>query len=66
MEKEFISIEKQLPEKGKDIIGIDKFGNKHYCFRCNCHNFDCKEYRCSLTGSGLFIDIVKWKYNKSE
>ena len=28
MENEFISVKEQLPEKGKDIIGIDKDGNK--------------------------------------
>lgn len=30
MELEFISVKEQLPEKGKDILGIDKNGNKHY------------------------------------
>ena len=39
MEQEFISVKEQLPEKGKDIIGIDKYGNKHYCFRCASHKF---------------------------
>ena len=34
MENEFILVKEQLPEKGKDIIGIDEDGNKHYCFRC--------------------------------
>lgn len=28
-ETKFILITEQLPEKGKDIIGIDKNGNKH-------------------------------------
>ena len=64
LENEFISVKEQLPEKGKDIIGIDKDGNKHYCFRCACHNLNCKEWRCSLTGYGLIIDVVKWKYEQ--
>ena len=62
MENEFILVKEQLPEKGKDIIGIDEDGNKHYCFRCACHNPKCREWRCSLTGGGLIIDIVKWIY----
>lgn len=62
MENEFILVKEQLPQKGKDIIGIDEDGNKHYCFRCACHNPNCKEWRCSLTGSGLIINVVKWIY----
>ena len=62
MEYEFISIKDQLPEKGKDIIGIDKNGDRHYCFRCACLNENCIEWRCSLTGYGLFVDIRKWIY----
>lgn len=64
MENEVISLKQQLPEKGKNIIGIDEEGNKYYCFRCACHNPNCKEWRCSLTGSGLIIDVVKWKYEQ--
>lgn len=64
MKQEFISIKDQLPEKGKDIIGIDKDGNKHYCFRCECHNPNCKEWRSSLTGYGLMIDVDKWIYEQ--
>jgi len=61
-ETKFILITEQLPEKGKDIIGIDKNGNKHYCFRCNCHNQNCTEWRCSITGFGIITDIKKWIY----
>lgn len=64
MENNFILIKEQLPDKGKNIIGIDENGNKHYCFRCACSNQDCKEWRCSLTGHGLIINIVKWKYEQ--
>ena len=62
MENEFILVKEQLPEKERDVIGIDDSGNKHYCFRCACHNQKCREWRCSLTGSGLIIDVVKWIY----
>lgn len=62
MSDEFILIKNQLPEKGKDIVGIDGFENSHYCYRCDCYNPNCKEWRCSITGYGLIIDVVKWKY----
>ncbi len=55
-------IENGYPEKGKDIIGIDGNGNKHYCFRCACHNKNCIEWRCSITGFGLMINIIEWEY----
>lgn len=55
-------VEKELPTKGKDILSIDKEGNKYYCFRCACHNPNCKQWRCSLTGDGLIIEVVKWMY----
>ena len=59
-------ISDELPEKGRDIIGIDKYGEKYYCFKCNCKNPMCMEWRCSLTGFGLMVDIVKWKYEKED
>lgn len=62
MNDEYIMIKNQLPEKGKDIIGIDYNGDIHYCFRCACGNPNCKEWRCSMTGYGLIIRIQKWKY----
>jgi len=42
MKNEFFYIKEQLPEKNRDIIGIDSDGNKHYCFRCACNNLNCK------------------------
>ena len=60
--KEYILISEELPEKGKNIIGIDNRGKKHYCFRCACHNQDCLEWRCSITGYGLIIHVIKWTY----
>lgn len=62
MNNDFISIKDELPEKGKDIIGLDKSGDVHYCFRCNCHNPNCIEWRCSITGYGLIVNIISWKY----
>ena len=53
----------KLPEKGKDIEYISPTGSTGFAFRCACHNQNCKEWRCSLTGYGLmWIDIDKWKY----
>jgi hypothetical protein len=58
---DFISIDHELPKKGKDIIGKDDDGNLHYCFLCACHNPKCTEWRDSL-GYGLLVNIVEWKY----
>jgi hypothetical protein len=57
-----IDIKTQLPEKGKDIIGYNENGDRYHCFRCNCRNAMCNEWRCSLTGTHLLISIVKWEY----
>jgi hypothetical protein len=61
-ENKFIFIKEQLPEKGKEIVAIDSNGNKHFCFRCACKNDNCTEWRCSITGFALLIDVVKWQY----
>lgn len=60
------NIKHKLPKKGKDIVGIDEQGKKSYIFRCNCHNPYCMEWRCSLTGLGVFKKIIKWRYIKYE
>jgi hypothetical protein len=59
---EFIYIKDKLPEKGKDIVAIDSKGNKHFCFRCTCPNTNCTEWRCSITGFAILIDVVSWRY----
>lgn len=59
-----MTIKEKLPEKGKDIVGVDKEGKEHYVFRCNCSNKDCAEWRCSTTGFGLIVNIVRWRYVK--
>lgn len=56
------NIKDELPEKGVDIIGITPNFERMYVFRCNCHNPNCKEWRCSLTGMGMMVDILYWKY----
>ena len=58
------NIKDELPEKGKDIIGITPYGEKKYVYRCNCYNPNCTEWRCSLTGYGLIIRIVEWEYEQ--
>ena len=55
-------ITERIPDKGKDIIGLDKKGNKYYCFRCSCYNQNCMEWRCSTTGYSLMIQLDKWQY----
>ena len=59
------NIKDKLPEKGEDIIGYDSNGNKHYVFRCSCPNENCLEWRCSLTGFGMLVEIIKWKYDNN-
>jgi hypothetical protein len=56
---DYISIKDQLPEIGKNIIGIDENDNIHYCYLSKFN-----EWRCSLTGFGLIINIIKWKYEE--
>jgi hypothetical protein len=57
-------VKDELPRKGKDIIGYTSDGEKHYVFRCNCYNPNCTEWRCSITGFGMMLKIVKWEYEK--
>ena len=52
----------ELPIKGKDIEGITSNGEKVYCFRCNCQDPYCAEWRCSITGFHLNVNIIKWEY----
>jgi len=52
---------KHLPEKGKDIIGIDADGRRHECYRCACHNPKCKGWRCSHTGNRIINNIIHWE-----
>jgi hypothetical protein len=56
----------ELPIKGKDIKGITSNGDMVWCFRCNCHNTECIEWRDSITGYHLNVDIIKWEYLKDE
>lgn len=59
MEKSFIYTKEKLPEKGFNIVGFDEDDNKYYVFRCNCQNKNCLQWRCSITGNELIINIVK-------
>ena len=51
-----------LPDKGKDIIATLVDGTTSYVFRCACKNEKCTEWRCSVTGMCIIIDVVKWEY----
>lgn len=57
----YIRFTNKQPKINEDIIGFDENGKKYYCYRSKYG-----EWRCSLTGSGLLVDIVKWKYVKSK
>jgi len=52
----------KLPEKGKDIEYIDINGDIGYAFRCACPNPNCYEWRDIVTGYGLMVDVIKWRY----
>jgi hypothetical protein len=49
-----------LPPKGIDIVGRDANRSTYYCFRCACQQPNCQEWRCSVTGSALLIDLDEW------
>lgn len=61
-EEDYILVTDELPKKGMAILGVNEDGYTYGCYRCNCPNPDCKEWRCSITGYGLIVDIKKWKY----
>jgi len=52
----------ELPIKGKNVIALCTDGKEREVFRCACKNEKCNEWRCAITGFGLMIDVVKWKY----
>ena len=52
----------KLPIKGKDVIATLKDGSETTVFRCACKNEKCTEWRCAITGFGMMIDVVKWRY----
>jgi hypothetical protein len=54
---DYIRIEERNPKTGEDIHGIDTRGRDHYCFLSRCG-----EWRCSLTGYRLIVNIAKWRY----
>jgi len=60
--KVLYSTKNKLPNKGMNIIGYDSDGLSYYCFRCNCKNPDCLEWKSSITGLTLIVDIIYWKY----
>lgn len=58
---EWLLVADELPSKGVDIIGVDSDGKSHECFRCNCANPRCTEWRCSILGYGLIIDVLAYR-----
>jgi hypothetical protein len=60
MDNEWIDVDTQLPERGKDVIGMTPDGEEHEVFLCTCpHN--CRTWKCSLTGYSLIPKMIKWK-----
>lgn len=59
MKSDWILLTDQKPEKGKDIQYMNSDGETGYAFLCKqCGN--C--WRCCITGGGLMIDVIKWRY----
>lgn len=63
MKLKYIMEKMKLPIKGKNIIAVLHDGTEKTVFRCKCHNEKCTEWRCSITGFALLIDVVKWEYH---
>ena len=55
----------KLPEKGLDVKAIDSKGDYYYLFRCACANKNCKEWRDSLTGYHVTLNIISWEYENN-
>lgn len=62
--REFLLVENNPPLKGKDIEGYDINNERYFCFRCKCSDPDCMEWRCSVSGMHLMVDIVKYRYDE--
>lgn len=52
-----------IPERGKEIVGIDKHETLHFVYLCKRCG---KEWRSAFTGSGMMINIDYWKYCNEE
>ena len=46
------------PEPGKDVEYIDSNNHHGYAFLSQ----RCGEWRCVISGGGLMINVVKWRY----
>lgn len=58
-EKYWNDIRDLKPEPNIDIEYINSDGRHGFAYLCPC----CKnEWRCIVSGSGLLIDVKKWKY----
>lgn len=57
--EEYTSVEVSLPEPRRDIYYVDDKGNTGSAYLCPCCK---KEWRCCITGGGLLINVVSWRY----
>lgn len=58
---EYFHFSNKKPKINEDIVGFDEYDNKYFCYLSRYN-----EWRCSLTGAGLLVDIIKWKYVESK
>ena len=53
----------KIPEPKKTLKVIHSNGYEGYAFLCGCCK---KEWRCVVSGGGLAIDVIKWRYDEEE
>jgi len=59
MTEGYILLSDKKPEPKKEVEYIDSDGHHGFAYLCSCCG-NC--WRCSVSGGGLMIDVVKWKY----
>jgi len=50
----------ELPPARTDLKVLTLSGDELSVFRCGCRE-GCMDWRCSLSGYGMIIDVEKWK-----
>lgn len=59
---QWIDLSEQEPPKGEDILVLTYEGDTHEVYRCKGHgNGKCTEWKCSLTGCTMWIDVKSWR-----
>ncbi len=59
----WIKLSKQKPESNVNIEYKDSNGNVGTAYLCP---FCLNEWRCPITGGGMLIDVIEWRYLEKE